>query len=287
MLAQGRRDFAVFLSELQGCRASLNAYGARSAFVVSDFLFKAVLLFRCHPTLRLRVRAVPSFSLEVLPLDKFVSLMSNTWIAMVAEPAFANLAISTPSVAPSAPLTPVMSHVPSVSSSTEPRRPISSAEREALQSKGGCFNCGRCPTDPDWKVHGGKPYSRHCPGNVSRGIAARNVVAAFLPVERAGDVCQMFNFCDDDTAMPPPAFSVTPHVAAIYGSRNIVHHASGVDVFFPPTSSSMGAGSSMPLAPTVAAVVNNFQGFDYEGDENEEIDDDEDDLVFGSDYADR
>lgn len=33
-------------------------------------------------------------------------------------------------------------------------------------------------------------------------------------------------------------------------------------------------------------MVGNFHGFDYEGDENE-IDDDEDDLIFGSDYADR
>lgn len=71
----------------------------------------------------------------------------------------------------------------------------------------------------------------------------------------------MFNLCDSDTAVPLLAFLVTPHVVAIYGSYNIVHHASGVNVLFPPASSSMEAGSSMPLAPTVAAVVGDFHGW--------------------------
>ncbi|THU82733.1 hypothetical protein K435DRAFT_872003 [Dendrothele bispora CBS 962.96] len=33
--------------------------------------------------------------------------------------------------------------------------PITAAEHEAIKAKGGCYNCGRSPKDPDWKAHGG------------------------------------------------------------------------------------------------------------------------------------
>ncbi|KAF9077834.1 hypothetical protein BDP27DRAFT_1357220 [Rhodocollybia butyracea] len=85
-IAQGCCPFSEFLADLQASRATLNAYGKNSPFHVSGFLMKTTLLFRCHPTLRLRVHAIPSFNLETTALNAFISILINTWAALEVKP---------------------------------------------------------------------------------------------------------------------------------------------------------------------------------------------------------
>ncbi|THU88021.1 hypothetical protein K435DRAFT_803828 [Dendrothele bispora CBS 962.96] len=261
---QGRRPFAEFLASMQAACSTLNAYGKSSPFYVSDFLMKSSLLFRCHPTLRLRVQAIPSFSLESTALDSFIATLSNSWAAIVAEPSFTGVSTL------SAPSASALSYPPV--SPTVASRPITATEREVIKSKGGCYNCGRSPKDPDWKTHGGTPYSRHCPGNPDRGIPSCGVVAALFPADRADDVLSFFGFVDCPDA---PADSRTPalaSVAAVTSGLPVVHTASGSDVF----------DGFLPSVTPIAAVMTSY-GVDYDNDE--EIDDNEDDLFFGSDYT--
>ncbi|THU81332.1 hypothetical protein K435DRAFT_475866 [Dendrothele bispora CBS 962.96] len=270
--AQGRRPFGDFLAEMQAARATLNAYGSRSPFYVGDFLMKSALLFRCHPSLHLRVRSIPSFSLESMSLDTFVSALANTWSALVAEPSFSHLA-SWSSPSPGSMPTPSSTLSLKALSPLPSSRPISSSEREALKSSGGCFNCGLTPKDPAWKPHGGTPYSRNCPGNQERGIASRNVVAALMPVDQTADVLSFLGFADLSSSSP--LGSVSPTSSAV----NEVCTSSGADVYTGVITS----------RSTVAAIMPTFCDDDDPNlplfyTDDGPIDDDEDDRVFGSDY---
>ncbi|THU84777.1 hypothetical protein K435DRAFT_869921 [Dendrothele bispora CBS 962.96] len=217
---------------MQSARAMLNAYGKTSPFYVSDFLMKSTVLFHCHPTWRLRVRAIPSFSLESTSLDSFVATMSNSWAALVAEPSFprtlSGSAASSSTVLPSPLVTPT--------TGTSLLRPITAAEREAIKAKGGCYNCGCSPKDPDWKAHGGTPYSRHCPGNSARGIASRGVVAALLLADQTDNVLSFFGFVDTPDAPMDPRSGDLASVAAVSGGLPVVHMASGAEIFVGSTS---------------------------------------------------
>ncbi|THU78248.1 hypothetical protein K435DRAFT_876840 [Dendrothele bispora CBS 962.96] len=233
--AQGLCSFSDFLSNMQSARATLNAYGKTSPFYVSDFLMKSTVLFRCHPTLRLRVRAIPSFSLESTSLDRPRTLAGSS--------------SSSSTVLPSPPVT--------LTTGASLSRPITAAKHEAIKAKGGRYNCGRSPKDPDWKAHGGTPYSRHCPGNTARGIASRGVVATLLPADQTNNVLSFFGFVDTPDAPIDPHSSGLASGAALTGGLPVVHTASGAEIF---------AGSTSLSGVPIAAVISSY-GYDEFGDE--------------------
>ncbi|KAF9060061.1 hypothetical protein BDP27DRAFT_1430508 [Rhodocollybia butyracea] len=268
-IAQGRRPFSKFLTDLQASCAMLNVYGKNLPFHVSGFLMKSALLFCCHPTLCLCVCAIPSFNLETTTLDAFISILINTWAVLEVESSFSGSVAPNPAM--SLPLPSL--RVPRPASSVA--HPITAAERDELRSKGGCFNCGRTPQDPDWKTHSGNPYSRNCPGNPSRGISAQNVVAALFPSESTGDVFDLFGFTVSVTS--DMVASVPPAVSSVYGSLPVVHHTSDSNLYHNSLVGWLHTPQSHPVA--VRAITAVFHDLDLS--DNEAIDDDEDDRVFG------
>ncbi|TFK72235.1 hypothetical protein BDN72DRAFT_836636 [Pluteus cervinus] len=101
--------------------------------------------------------------------------MSSAWDSMVAEGVTAPRSLPVNSFASSS--------KPKVPSSSSGLPKLTSSEREALKSAGGCYHCRRTPTSPGWVRHS----SRDCPGDKSRNIPPRNppttstTVASVIP----------------------------------------------------------------------------------------------------------